>query len=90
MCGEASDGLAAARASTCGWCEAERRGRYGARTVSMGGGEGRREADTSSLATAETRVESGPDSGHGLDVAAGEADADVEGEVSIGTGGGVL
>jgi hypothetical protein len=56
VCGEASDGLAAARESTRGWCKEVRRGRYGARTVSMGGGEGRREAETSASATDETRA----------------------------------
>jgi hypothetical protein len=58
VCGEASDGLAAARAITCGWCEEVRRGRYGARRVSMGGGEDWHEAETSASATAETRAES--------------------------------
>lgn len=87
MCGEASAGLAAARAITCGWCEGERRGRYGARRVSMGGGEGWREAETSASATAETRADSG--SGAGPDAAAGETEAEVKGVVSMGTGGGV-
>ena len=88
MCGEASDGFAAARATTCGWCEAERRGRYGARRVPIGGGDGRREADTSSFATDETSAESGsgkgPEEGPEADVTAGEAE--VEGGASMGNG----
>lgn len=86
MCGEASAGLAAARAITCGWCEGARRGRYGARRVSMGGGEGRWEAETTAPATAETSTESGSQAA--LDADAGETEAEVEGVVSIGTGGG--
>jgi len=53
----------------------------------MGGGEGRREAATSASATDETRASSG--SVRGLD-AAGEEEAEVEGGVSMATGGGVV
>jgi len=54
----------------------------------MGGGEGRREAATSASATDETRASSG--SVRGLDAAAGEEEAEIEGGVSMGTGGGVV
>lgn len=83
-CGETSDGFAAATASTRGWCEAVRRGRYGPRRVSMGGGVGRREPETRASATADTRPESEP--APQPDAAAGEEEAEVEGGVSMGTG----